>query len=217
MDKNELLKHLICEIDLVMHDKDYRFENEDGTWYSRESCKNLTNEEVFEELKSELRQLAKIEDDFADLEAKLAESDETIRLLKMSNDALREDNLDLSYNQVNNVYETATEMSKGWESQYQEEIAQLKLQLAEKENRIAELKEELDDKNFCKEFADLYNENKILRAGLQEEQNQTAIAVLEEMLDNEVYINSKLDFEDGNYVLSKIIITKIEELRNGRN
>lgn len=73
MDKNELLKHLICEIDLVMHDKDYRFENEDGTWYSRESCKNLTNEEVFEELKSELRQLAKIEDDFADLEAKLAE------------------------------------------------------------------------------------------------------------------------------------------------
>ena len=62
MDKNELLKYLICEIDLVMHDKDYRFENEDGTWYSRESCKNLTNEEVFEELKTELRQLAKIED-----------------------------------------------------------------------------------------------------------------------------------------------------------
>ena len=73
MDKNELLKYLICEIDLVMHDKDYRFENEDGTWYSRESCKNLTNEEVFEELKGELRQLAKIEDDFADLEAKLAD------------------------------------------------------------------------------------------------------------------------------------------------
>ena len=78
MDKNELLKYLICEIDLVMHDKDYRFENEDGTWYSRESCKNLTNEEVFEELKSELRQLAKIEDNFADLEA-LAESEKEVK------------------------------------------------------------------------------------------------------------------------------------------
>lgn len=82
MDKNELLKYLICEIDLVMHDKDYRFENEDGTWYSRESCKNLTNEEVFEELKSELRQLAKIEDDFADLEAKLAEKEKEIDTVK---------------------------------------------------------------------------------------------------------------------------------------
>jgi F0F1-type ATP synthase membrane subunit b/b' len=78
MDKNELLKYLICEVDLIMHDKDYRFENEDGTWYSRESCKNLTNEELFEELKTELRQLSKIEDDFADLETKLKEKDELL-------------------------------------------------------------------------------------------------------------------------------------------
>ena len=68
MSKEELLKCLIAEIDLIMHDKDYRFENQDGTWYSRESCRDLTNEEVFEELKGELRQLA-------DLEAKLAESE----------------------------------------------------------------------------------------------------------------------------------------------
>jgi predicted RNase H-like nuclease (RuvC/YqgF family) len=78
-----------------------------------------------------------------DLETKLAESENTIRLLKMSNDALREDNLDLSYNQVDNVYETATEMSKGWESQYQEEIAQLKQQLAEKEKEVKDVKDTL--------------------------------------------------------------------------
>ena len=67
MSKEELLKYLIAEIDLIMHDKDYRFENANGTWYSRESCRDLTNEEVFEELRTELRQ-------FDDLEAKLAES-----------------------------------------------------------------------------------------------------------------------------------------------
>ena len=68
MSKEELLKYLIAEIDLIMHDKDYRFENANGTWYSRESCRDLTNEEVFEELRTELRQ-------FADLEAKLAEKE----------------------------------------------------------------------------------------------------------------------------------------------
>ena len=73
MSKEELLKYLIAEIDLIMHDKDYRFENEDGTWYSRESCRDLTNEEVFEELRTELRQLA-------DLEAKLAITEKALEL-----------------------------------------------------------------------------------------------------------------------------------------
>ena len=72
MSKEELLKYLIAEIDLIMHDKDYRFENANGTWYSRESCRDLTNEEVFEELRTELRQLA-------DLETKLAESEKQIK------------------------------------------------------------------------------------------------------------------------------------------
>ena len=75
MSKEELLKYLIAEIDLIMHDKDYRFENANGTWYSRESCRDLTNEEVFEELRTELRQLA-------DLEAKLAEKEIEIERLK---------------------------------------------------------------------------------------------------------------------------------------
>lgn len=75
MSKEELLKYLIAEIDLIMHDKDYRFENQNGTWYSRKSCRDLTNEEVFEELKGELRQLA-------DLEAKLAEKEKEVEELK---------------------------------------------------------------------------------------------------------------------------------------
>lgn len=68
MSKEELLKHLIAEIDLIMHDKDYRFENANGTWYSRESCRDLTNEEVFEELRTELRQLADIEAELAEMQ-----------------------------------------------------------------------------------------------------------------------------------------------------
>lgn len=74
MSKEELLKYLIAEIDLIMHDKDYRFENANGTWYSRESCRDLTNEEVFEELRTELIQ-------FADLEEKLAEYEKEIKKL----------------------------------------------------------------------------------------------------------------------------------------
>lgn len=81
-----------------------------------------------------------------------------------------------------------------------EEVKNLKQQLAEKDEEETKRME-----NFEKGCQEYYKSN------------QTAIAVLEEMLDNEVYINSKLDFEDGNYVLSKIIRTKIEELRNGRN
>ena len=76
MSKEELLKYLIAEIDLIMHDKDYRFENANGTWYSRESCRDLTNEEVLEELRTELRQ-------FADLEAKLANKDKELKQLKL--------------------------------------------------------------------------------------------------------------------------------------
>ena len=78
MTNKELLRAIITEIDLIMHDKDYRFPESENTWYSRESCKVLTPEEVFEELRTELRQLAKIEDDFADLEAKLAEKEKEL-------------------------------------------------------------------------------------------------------------------------------------------
>lgn len=57
MNNKELLRALIAEIDLIMHDKAYRFPESENTWYSRESCKVLTPEEVFEELRTELLQL----------------------------------------------------------------------------------------------------------------------------------------------------------------
>lgn len=53
-----LLMKLISKIDLIMHDKQYRFKNEDGTWYSREACKNISSEEVYHELTEELEQLS---------------------------------------------------------------------------------------------------------------------------------------------------------------
>lgn len=130
----------------------------------------------------------------ADLEAKLEESEETIRLLKMSNDALREDNLDLSYNQFDNVYETATEMSKGWESQYQEEIAQLKQQIAEKDGELHQIYSHLGVEAFgediheqaLKEIAKREKKlelRKSLCKACQSIDNQTAIAELEKVLN----------------------------------
>lgn len=57
MTNKELLRAIIAEIDFIMHGKDYRFPESENTWYSRESCKVLTPEEVFEELRTELLQL----------------------------------------------------------------------------------------------------------------------------------------------------------------
>lgn len=136
MSKEELLKYLIAEIDLIMHDKQYRFKNEDGTWYSRESCKDLTNEEVFEELKKELKQLNNQIEIIADLEAKLAEAQKTIEIQRMSNDALIDENLDYRYDITDSAYEQAKYMVESWEEDYQQEIAELKQELEEKDKAI---------------------------------------------------------------------------------
>ena len=134
MSKEELLKYLIAEIDLIMHDKDYRFENANGTWYSRESCRDLTNEEVFEELRTELRQ-------FADLEAKLEEKQKEnatleAMLVENANDRktmqefkIGEDEYDLTDEDARN--------SLCWE------VEELKQQLAEKDEQIESYKQML--------------------------------------------------------------------------
>ena len=114
MSKEELLKYLIAEIDLIMHDKDYRFENANGTWYSRESCRDLTNEEVFEELRTELRQ-------FADLEAKLAESEKK------------------AYSRGHSQRDIANEIK----------LNALREDVANKEKRIVELKQQLAEKDLA--------------------------------------------------------------------
>ena len=62
--KEELLRLLIGQIDLIMHGKQYRFENNDGTWYSRESCRDLTLDELSQELLNELLELNKFVEKF---------------------------------------------------------------------------------------------------------------------------------------------------------
>ena len=126
MSKEELLKYLIAEIDLIMHDKDYRFENANGTWYSRESCRDLTNEEVFEELRTELRQ-------FADLEAKLAESEKK------------------AYSRGHSQRDIANEIK----------LNALREDVANKEKRIVELKKQLAEKDI--HIRKLEEENKQLK------------------------------------------------------
>lgn len=141
--------------------------------------------------KEEVLSALGVKQKIADLEAKLAESEKTA-------DEFHDKLLDEMQNRVDREVELTNCLNN-----VVDERDQLKQQLEEEKNRNKKLNHEAQkyyEDAYCNGF-----------------QNQKAIAVLEEMLDNEVYINSKLDFEDGNYVLSKIIRAKIEELRNGRN
>lgn len=59
----ELLEQIIIHIDLMYHGKQYRFRNKDGTYYSREACRDLTKQEVLEEIVEELCVINKILED----------------------------------------------------------------------------------------------------------------------------------------------------------
>ena len=155
MSKEELLKYLIAEIDLIMHDKDYRFENANGTRYSRESCRDLTNEEVFEELRTELRQ-------FVDLEAKLAESEEDKKALICDYESriTKEQEL-MSWLEHNNeelkqqLAEKDEQLTNGCDKclgehhDLTEKVLELSKQLAEKDHTIETL---IEDSGASKEF-----------------------------------------------------------------
>lgn len=67
MNDKELLERLLLRIDLLCHDKQYRFRNKDGTWYSREACKDLTNEELVRELDAEFNNLNETLNDYEDI------------------------------------------------------------------------------------------------------------------------------------------------------
>lgn len=140
MSKEELLKYLIAEIDLIMHDKDYRFENQDGTWYSRESCRDLTNEEVLEELRTELRQ-------FDDLEAKLAEKEKTIqayeKIVEQKDEEIRFANRDKIY--------IVKQLNDPKDYVLLEDYKKVEQQLAEKEQEIESLRENSLSKRIFKE------------------------------------------------------------------
>lgn len=64
------------------------------------------------------------------LQSELDYAKKSIEIFKITNDTLQQENLDLSYNQVDNVYELAKEMSENWERDYQQEILELKERLA---------------------------------------------------------------------------------------
>ena len=57
----------------------------------------------------------------------------------MSSNALMEENLEYRWDITDSAYEYAKTIAKGWGKQYQEEISQLKQQLAEKEKEIEQL------------------------------------------------------------------------------
>ena len=189
MSKEELLKYLIAEIDLIMHDKDYRFENANGTWYSRESCRDLTNEEVFEELRTELRQ-------FADLEAKLAESEKNYK-----------DARELGIEQFHSLKEIINSL--------QEEINKLKQQLAEKEKENNELEfiieeieqfawEQLNNDNFdkYKAYDEMYTKIKQLtKNSPYEEHNQDKISFAVEQLEKIINLFEPYENEEKDTIL----------------
>ena len=79
---------------------------------------------------------------------------------------------------------------------YLNENIKLKQQLEEKDKEIEKLTEELDDKNFCNNFVDLYTENKLKTQMLQEnwkDKISFAIAELEKVKSAFGLINPKLD------------------------
>ena len=196
MSKEELLKYLIAEIDLIMHDKDYRFENANGTWYSRESCRDLTNEEVFEELRTELRQ-------FADLEAKLAESEEKKESYRLQNEQHHLQLLQF-YSRLGVEAFGADIHEKALET-----LMIMKDQLAEKEKEISEyikivddLHKQLSDKcDFCDKTKD---QDKISFAV---EQLEIARKLIDKLLDN---------CGDKQYKVWEVFDSQIKQLNEGK-
>lgn len=81
---------------------------------------------------------------------------EQLEIFKTFNDALQQDNLDLSYNKVDTAYEYAKEMAENWEKDYQEEIQQLKQ--SQKQLAISELEKA---KNCCEKYAEELYDNLI--------------------------------------------------------
>ena len=79
---------------------------------------------------------------------------------------------------------------------WKQECDSLQKTLVEKDKEIENLTEELDDKNFCRDFVDLYTENKLKTQMLHENRKDKVsftIAELEKVKSAFGLINSKLD------------------------
>lgn len=138
-----------------------------------------------------------------DLEAKLAESEKKV---KHWHDLYNE--RDKQFQSVRQRYHLLNKLQSNYDKKDKlhlaymqclelvEENEKLKQQLAEKEKEIEELIEELDDKNFCRDFVDLYTENRLKTQLLNEnwkDKISFAIEQLEKVKSAFGLINSKLD------------------------
>ena len=195
MSKEELLKYLIAEIDLIMHDKDYRFENANGTWYSRESCRDLTNEEVFEELRTELRQ-------FADLEAKLVESEKSKESYRLQNEHHHLQLLQF-YSRLGveafgaDIHEKALETLMIMKEHLAEKEEQLELankQITEAENQLE--KQASIHYRHLKEVVSKQHQNKISFALEQLEKVKSAFSLINSKLDKVETIKEYIHYID---------------------
>ena len=133
----------------------------------------------------------------ADLEAKLAESEEEHELL------------------INQFEEETEKLRKQIKQEsdarkrFVEEVKNLKQQLAEKEKQLENAQNlkaiEVADELSLK-LSKIHNQDKI----------SFAVDILEELADCSNYINSKLDFESGSYVSEKSIRDKIKYLKGNK-
>lgn len=102
-----------------------------------------------EELEKAYKELEK---EFTKKSQRLAHAEKTIEIQKITNDALIDENLDYRYNITDTAFEQAKEMAKRWEEDYQQEIVELKSQLALTEKAL-----EL----ACEDISSLYREKKL--------------------------------------------------------
>ena len=151
----------------------------------------------------------------ADLEAKLAESESEVAVGRFWHSAYEGKQLD--YDKLNNDYNKQEKLLSevlADKSKLQFEFDQLKQQLAEKEKVIMELASKVDLLESEKE-----NLFRTLEEANEDYQDKISFAVdiLEELADCSNYINSKLDFECGSYVLEKAIRDKIKSLKGKKD
>lgn len=135
-----------------------------------------------------------------DLEAKLAQAQKTIEIQRISNDALIDENLDYRYDITDTAYEQAKYMAESWKEDYQQEIAELKQQLADlQQEQIKEMQEhqeamELADKTITNLVEDNRASQEWYKKQLAdtEEQNKRVLEKLELIVSANQELEQKL-------------------------
>lgn len=164
-----------------------------------DKLRQLSKEEMLERYIA-LLNTEKLTDYVSDLEAKLAESEK-----KAYSRGHSQRDIDNEI-KLNALREDVSNKEK--------RIVELKQQLAEKEKEIMELASKVDLLESEKE-----NLFRTLEEANEDYQDKISFAVdiLEELADCSNYINSKLDFECGSYVLEKAIRDKIKSLKGKKD